>query len=296
MLNDPSTLLLRVGARRAVWRGRRRIVLWLGASLFFIVQAALGEETRSQDARTSPRQQTGLPGVAGHAISGESPVFGELPSDVAPPLSIYESCLMLMETSRTLARKSPVAPEVIAGQVDRILRAVILYVERVDRAHPTLPFYRWQQISGEKVRTSNWGTRAFTIKNSIRRVTALSLQVHHGDVEIKYLAAIDKNKTKWEFNRTILVPNDQPRSEICFLPLPVRLAEVRITCRRMDPQAKRLPRLFIDAGICSIPESAKQANYYLQMARNDLKRAQLADASEHIQKAYKLLREYQSRL
>lgn len=295
MLIKPPNLPFHLRPKSAAGFWRSMAMLEVGLIVLFLVQAAQGEDVQPRASHPAPTpQQIGLPKPAESVGSG--PVFGELPSDVVPPLSIYESCLMLMETSRTLTRKSTLAPEIKAGQVDRVVRAVSLYVERVDRAHPTLPYYTWEQVSGDKVPMSGWGTQVFTMKGAIRHVTALSLRVHHGDVEIKRITVIDKNRTKWEFNQPILVPTDQPRPEICFLPLPTRLAEVRITCRRANAQGKRLPRLFIDAGICSVPESAKQAIYYLQLARNDLKKVQLDEAAVNIQKAYALLRKYQSRL
>lgn len=211
---------------------------------------------------------------------------------ITPPLSIDESCQMLSAASRLLAAPNVTSATTVLQYVDRLLYSIVIYVDRVDRAHPTLPFYAWQNVSSEKSPREGWETQIFRLSNPIPQVTALALKSHHGDLEIKYLAAIDQNQTRWEFTKAIKAPADQPRPEIFFLPLPTQLSEVRITCRRGNA-AQRWPRLVIDAGISSIPESAKEAQYYLQRARNSIKGRQTADARNQILKAYSHLREYQ---
>jgi hypothetical protein len=212
---------------------------------------------------------------------------------VKPPLSIYESCLMLDRALGILRDATDPSLGNRAALSDQIIRDVLRYVERVDRARPTLPYYEWEEISAPKVSQSGWATQVFTLDHPISQATALSLRARHGDVEIKYLAAIDRNKTKWEFNQTIIVPSDQPRPETCFLSLPTNLIEVRLVCRPGNPKAVRRPRLFIEAGICSIPESAKQCNYHLQVARDDLKNMKRDEAIINIRRARVLLKEYQ---
>ena len=231
---------------------------------------------------------TATPTATPRQINLGTPVPAEaLP--VIPPLSIAESCRLLKQAYQILNQENPVKGD----QTDPILQAVISYVARVDRAYSTLPQYTWRKVLGEKVRTATWRTQTYRLKKSIPRVTALGLRADHGDIEIKYIAAIDKNKTKWEFNQVIYVTSDQPRPEICFLPLSTRLRQIQIVCRKVNPDAQRRPRLFIDAGICAIPESAKQANYHLKVGRALLKTREWAEAAKQIRKAYALLKEYQ---
>lgn len=212
--------------------------------------------------------------------------------EITPPLSLFESCQMLSSATRRLSEKTVAADPAALQQVDRILMTIILYVDRVDRANPTLPYYAWQEVSADKAPRDGWETQIFKLRAPLPQVTALSLRVRHGDVDVKYLAAFDKNQTRWEFLKPIHVPADQPRPEIFFLSLPTALTEVRITCRRSDP-TQRWARLNIDAGISGIPESAKQAIYYLQVARAALKNRKPADARIAITQAYVFLREYQ---
>lgn len=248
----------------------------------------------------SPSPQTNQPRQIGLAQPSLGPIPGAIKEEdngtasVIPPLSIYESCLLLSEALQTLTRHTNLPPQTRANLASRTLQVVSAYVEQVDRAYPTLPYYAWEDVSNQKAPKSGWGTLVFKPERAIPEVTALSLVAHHGDLEIKYLAAIDQNKTKWEFNQLISVPADQPRPEICFLPLPTRLAEVRVICRRVDPKSRHWGRLFVDGGICTIPESAKQANYHLKVARDDLKNNKQAPAAiKHIQQAYSLLKDYQ---
>lgn len=232
----------------------------------------------------------------GRAIPLEPPSASEEQAQtlagITPPLSIDESCQMLSAASRLLAAPGVTSATTVLQYVDRLLYSIVIYVDRVDRAHPTLPFYAWENVSSEKAPREGWETQIFRLANPIPQVTALSLQAHHGDLEIKYLAAIDQNQTRWEFTKPIKAPADQPRPEIFFLPLPTQLSEVRITCRRSNAE-QRWPRLVIDAGVSSIPESAKQAQYYLQLARNAIKSRKAADSRNNIVQAYNHLREYQ---
>lgn len=209
------------------------------------------------------------------------------------PLSIDESCLMLIRASQLCAdRSTPLTTDTLT-QADRILQTVMVYIERIDGAHPTLPFYAWQEVTSQKAPKAGWETRTFKLTSPLPQVTALSIKARHGDMEIKDLAAVDADRTRWEFNRTIRVPANLPRPEICFLALPTELAEVRVTLRRTDPAAPRLARITINAGISGIPESAKQARYHLQMARGALRRGALAEARGKIRQAWQLLKEYQ---
>jgi hypothetical protein len=212
---------------------------------------------------------------------------------VIPPLSIDESCRLLNEALRLIGGGSPLVTPARAERTARILRAVGAYVERVDRAYPTLPQYAWRPVAGKKVNQTGWETLSYSLKKPLAGVTALALQTHHGDVEIKTLVAIDRDKTKWEFKRSIYVTDDQPRPEICFLPLPTRLQRVEIECRAADAGAPRRPRLFVEAGICALPESAKEAGHHLGVASALLKNHAWDEAATHIRRACELLRDYQ---
>jgi hypothetical protein len=108
------------------------------------------------------------------------------------------------------------------------------------------------------------------------------------------MAAVDQDKTIWEFNQSISIPADQPRPEICYLPLPTRLTEVRVTCRQVEGANAHRARLFLDAGVCAIHESARETGYHLKVARLDVKQRRGAQAAGHIRRACALLQEYQN--
>jgi hypothetical protein len=213
-----------------------------------------------------------------------------------PPLSIAESRLLLSEARDALIKNglNPAAPDAAQERwIDRVLETVGAYVERVDRANPTLPYYRWHFVATERVPPAGWKAQSFKLKDPIDEVTALAVWARHGDLEIESIAAIEKDRTRWEFGQPLSLLADQPHPEICYLPLPARLAEVRVACRPTDPGARRPARLLIHAGVCSISESAKQAGHHLEQARADLKAQRRESASRHIEQARLLLKEYQ---
>ena len=277
-------------------------IAW-GALLFGVCVSAASAQQSNQSAIRNPQLKEADRGVRApnpipSQISNFKSQISNPPAEVqqdeaASPLSIYESCMILNAASRLLSGKSAPAASSELKRIDRMLAAVILYVDRVDRANPTLPYYAWEEVSSQKVPKDGWETQNFKLANPVPQVTALSIHARHGDIEIKSLAAVDRNKTLWEFKQIIKVAADQPRAEICFLPLPTELAELRITCRRIDPKSQRWGRLFIDAGVSSLPESAKHAIYYLQTARGEVKLGKTLEARRHILQAYEHLRDYQ---
>lgn len=268
--------------------GARPGVGWL--CLLLIARAAAGWSA------SAPNLAPQLPRLASVDAATSTPASALAASAGAAdllPLSIDESCLMLAEALRLSADNLGAATSASRARADRLLQTVMTYVERVDAANPTLPYYAWQGVTSRKAPQAGWETTTITLKAPLPQVTALSIHSRHGDVEIGRLAAIDANKTRWDFNRPIRVTGDRPSPEICFLPLPTELAEVRLTWRRVDQRAERLPRLGILAGVSGVRESAKQARYYLQLAREALGRGAAAEARGEIRQAWGLLREYQ---
>ena len=211
---------------------------------------------------------------------------------IVPPLSIYESTLLLKEAIQTLKTDTHYTTGARARLVDRTLRAVGAYVSQMDRAHPTLPYYTWERVSAEKISRAGWETQVLRPRRSMVNVTALALRVNNEDVEISRIVVIGREEMKWEFNRTIFLPAEQPRPEFCFLPLSTDVVELRVTCRRVNAERAHQPRLFIEAGQCSIRESAKAVVYYLQAARLDLKELRLSQAAGRVRQALVWLEEY----
>jgi hypothetical protein len=259
----------------------------LGATLVCLALSAPVCAQQSADAPTSPAQRIELQGTR-IEVSQQA----KLPAHIVPPLSIRQSCMMLRDTIEYLERMPEKPARPTLEYFDRILHAVTLYVESVDRAHPTLPYYKWEEILSQKIKEDHWRIYEIELKQPLARVNALALRAHHGDVEISFIAAVDENQTEWEFNQAIKVTGGQSRTEICYLPLPTRLKRIRLTCRHAD-EDPHLPRLFIEAGRCSRPESAKQARYYIQLARNDFKQETPRAAAGWLRKAFDSLIEFQ---
>jgi hypothetical protein len=214
---------------------------------------------------------------------------------ILPPLSIYESSLLLKQALSEL-EENPGKPAVgreSAMKVEFILRVVGNYIQQVDAAHPTLPYYRWTPLASEKITAGGWKTLALKPRRPIANVTALALRVHNGDVELGELVVVDVDQTQWVFNRTIAVAAEQPRPDVCFLGLPTRVVEIRLKYRPRDPEASNRPRLFVDVGVCGVRESGKQAQYYLQIARDDLDKQLWPSAAGNLRRAFEMLQEFQ---
>lgn len=212
---------------------------------------------------------------------------------VQPPLSITESCLMLKQIIGELeARKTPPEPARVE-QIDRMLHAVNFYVERLDRANPTLPGYTWSEIASQKVPDTSWRNFSFELKSPVADVSAVSLRAHHGDIEMSQLVAVDANGTQWRFDQPMLMTDGEAHVEICLLPLPMRLRQVKLTCRQNTEKAARYPRLIVQVGISSEPEYARQARYYLQMARAELAARDPRKSAGHLRKTFDLLQSFE---
>ena len=267
------------------------LVVWAAMPAHRQVPAQPESESESPQPAATPREiELSEPP---ETAEGDRPPPPPLPN-IIPPLSIYESRLMLGQVMRDLegaAEREPSERKVF--HLDQMLQSIIQYVRRVDRAHPTLPHYRWNDVSSRKIPRADDREQVITLQKPMPDVTAIDLKVNNSDVEVTYLAVIDANQTKMEFNRKIHLPARRPRREVCFLSLPTELKEIRVATRRVDKNQGRRPRLTIRAGICSIPEAGKHAGFYLQVARDDLKRGAYDDCIGRLRRAVTMLQEFQ---
>jgi len=145
-----------------------------------------------------------------------------------------------------------------ARKVDHILRVVGNTSSRSMRRIPPCLITagrRWRRKDLHR----RMETLALKPRQPIPNVTAVALRVHNGDVVVANLVVVDTDQTRWEFSRTIAVAAEQPRPEVCFLGLPTRIAEIRLTYQSKEPQSPNRPRLFVDVGVCNVRESGKQA-------------------------------------
>jgi hypothetical protein len=215
------------------------------------------------------------------------------PFDIVPPLSVYESRLMLRNAQVQLHENSSETFAARAPRVDFMLESVAHYIRWIDEIHTTLPYYSWRDLADVKIRLATWRSYAFRPPTLVRGVTAIALRAHHSDVEIQQIAVIDRDRRQWQFTQPIALRGDQPRSEICFLPLPTEIVEIRVRCRQAESDEEHRPRLFIQTGVCARPETAKQAVYHIRRARFELRQGRLAEVDRNLDLAGRCLLEYQ---
>jgi hypothetical protein len=270
---------------------------WLAGLLLSCAVGVFAQALPSMDATpTAPTTTTvrlGTTAIPDSDVEADTEANEAAP--LLPPLSIDDASALLRRAMNLLepARQgNEVLTTPTLQAIQQCIALVQSYVERTDRMHPTLPLYTWQRLLSSKAPRNGWGTLELKLDPPLSRITALALSVHNGDVEINKVVAVASDKTRWEFNQSLLLIADSPRNEVYFLPLATELVSLHVTCRLSGVQPDSWPRLFVDAGICALPESAKQANYHLQLARAEAVRGAPEPALRQIRLAANLLNEY----
>jgi hypothetical protein len=271
---------------------------------FLAAGAAAQSPGRSDPAAPASRQPATTPTViqialepSGDVLAPEGPFAFDpaspRPYDITPPLSIYESRLMLRKTMNELQEVTLETLPARFSRLDFMLESVARYIRWVDRAHTTLPYYLWTDLGDDKVRSTNW--RAFTFRCDAPRkdVNAVTLSVHHGDVMVQQMTVTQDDGRRWQFAQPIAIRAGQPSPEVFFLPLPSKVVEVEVRCRWLGDEEDHTPRLFVQTGVCTRSESGKQAVYYIQRARFDLRQGRLEPVAGYLNFAHQSLADFQ---
>jgi hypothetical protein len=275
---------------------------WLGVAALVPASAAGAQSTPGQPASgASATSSTTVIQInlepSGALLDPDSPLaFNPAdppPFDIVPPLSVYESRLMLRDARDQLRAGSRETLAARAPRIDFMLESVARYIRWVDRAHTTVPYYTWRPFGDDKVRAETWRDFRFGQEKPVENVTAITLRAHHGDIIVQQVTVTHRDRRQWRFSQLTTLRGDQPGAEVCFLPLPTDVAAIEVRCRRPADAEGRTPRLFAQTGRCSRPESAKQAVYYIQRARSDLRRGQLESIDDSLELAADRLLEYQ---
>ena len=270
----------------------------------FVMPAGAQENGPAPQATAAPATEQGRevdlaspPRIVDEPKPTAAPAPAPGPSDempvAPPPLSLADAINSVRSGVDLLERPSTIPLEKKRERIEFMLGSVIRYVERIDRARPTLPYYQWERISAEKVDRTNPDPRLITLSAPVPGVTALGFKASNSDLELRKVTTIDTKGGRWEFNTKIPLAADQPRQEVCFLPLPTELKAIELIFKRLEPK-ERDPRLLVDIGVCEIEESAKEALYFMQLGRDDLKIGKPADAALHLKRAVKCLESYKA--
>ncbi len=275
-----------------------------GYGLFMLIAWALSASSHAQ--QTAPAQAPAPPSPApGREVDLASPpalVDPAAPSvaepveDIPaapPPLSIVDAINSLRAGVDLIERPSTIPLEKKRERIEFMLGSVIRYVERLDRARPTLPYYQWERISAEKVDRTNPDPRLITLTQPVPGVTAVAFKANNSDLELRKVTTIDTKGGRWEFNTKIPLAADQPRQEICFLPLATELKSIEVVFKRLEPK-ERDPRLLVDIGVCEIEESGKESVYFMHLTRDCLKKGKPGDAALNLKRAIKSLESFKA--
>ncbi|MCE5230647.1 hypothetical protein LLG95_13785 [bacterium] len=259
------------------------VAIWPG-----VARTAGGGTSRTLTTATSP---TTIAVATPQTIALTPPQGAPMPT-MQPPLSVNESCMILRQIIEELeGRQGPTAARV--AQIDRMLGAINMQIERLDRANPTLPDYTWREIISQKVTESEWQTVLYELKTPAENISAVALRAHHGDIQASQVVAIDDNGTQWTFEQPMIMTDGESHVEICLLPIPMQLKKLKLTCRQMAEKPTRYPRLLVEIGVSPTPEYARQARHHLQVARAELAGKKARKAAASLRETFDLLQEFQ---
>lgn len=214
-------------------------------------------------------------------------------ASVRPPLSVNESCVMLKQIIEELEARSESPAAARIQQLDRMFGAINLYIERIDRANPMLPNYKWREVLTQRVTESAWQNLSYQLKTPLENISAVALRARHGDIQLNELVAVEENGTQWKFDKPMLMTDGEAHIEICLLPLPARLKQIKLSCRQAVENPKRYPKLIVEAGVSPTPEYARHARYCLQLARADLAAKKPMASAANLRRTFELLQAHQ---
>lgn len=218
--------------------------------------------------------------------------------DDRPLLSISDALSMLDALAGSIEESGDVispAPQSASDSPDRHVarvRSVTGYIQSVDAMNPTLPFYQWHFIDKNKVSARRVDTDEFLPIQPLPHVTAVGFSVKRGDVRISSIEVEAVDGSTFEFDIGEVVHESSPRRNVCFLPTEIKLKSVRIRYRGLTKPGQSEPRLMLEAGISSLPESARESVHRLSMAEMALRSGDRPAAGVHIRDAIDALTNY----
>lgn len=235
------------------------------------------------------------------AISNDGPAASLSPQpepDDRPLLSISDALAMLEALAGSIdvagelispaTASAPVSPDRDVARV----RSVTGYIQSVDAMNPTLPYYQWHFIDKNKVSARRIDTDEFRPIQALPHVTAVGFSVKRGDVRISSIEVEAADGATFRFDIGKVVHESSPRRNVCFLPTEIKLKSVRIRYRGLTKPGQSEPRLMLEAGISSLPESARESVHRLSMAEMALQAGDRPAAGAHIRDAIDALTNY----
>ncbi len=270
----------------------------LTAVCWFMGAGRLGAQELPAVADEPPaaRIATAIPAISPDGLAG--PLSTRPEPDGRPPLSINDALAILEALAGSIDESAVVvspalvtAPNSLDRQVARV-RSVTGYIQSVDAMNPTLPYYQWHFIDKNKVSAKRVDTDEFRPIQALPHVTAVGFSVKRGDVRISNIEVEAADGSTFQFDIGKVVHESSPRRNVCFLPTEIKLKSVRIRYRGLTKPDQSEPRLMLEAGISSLPESARESVHRLSMAEMALRADDRSAAGIHVRGAIDALTNY----
>jgi hypothetical protein len=205
--------------------------------------------------------------------------------DVVPPLGLddamqtVEDCIYFLETPEARFR------DYRKQKVTDAIASVIDYMKIVDDRNSSQENYRWYSVGRQKVSRGGVDEDTFLVEPPLRRVSAISFAAERGDITVHRMTVSDAQGNETKFTIERLVRADFPRKEVCFLYYQQSVKQIVLYYSTNEREAG--PRLRVYCGVTPLPEYAKEAIYFLTVAKKEIAQDQLAGAVDNLRKAWK---------
>jgi hypothetical protein len=205
--------------------------------------------------------------------------------DFLPPLGLDDGMQIVVACIYFLESPDAGFLDYKKQRVTEALNSVIDYVKMLDDRHSSFENYRWYFVGKQKVSGGGIDEDTFVAEPPLRRVSAISFVAERADVTIHRMTVTDVegNETKFTIERKVRA--GFPRKEVCFLYYQETVRDIILNYSTEDEQIE--PRLKVYCGVTPMPEYAKEAIYFLTVAKKQLAENQLTSAENNLRKAWK---------
>jgi hypothetical protein len=205
--------------------------------------------------------------------------------ETVPPLGLDEAMQSVAASIYFLEKPDAKFLDYKKQKVTEALNNVTDYMKIIDDRHSTLENYRWYFVGKQKVSHGGIDEDTYVVEPPLRRVSAISFVAERGDVTIHRMTVNDVKGNQTKFTIERLIRADLPRKEVCFLYYQQSVAQVTLYYSTNDETVD--PRVKVYCGVTPVPEYAKEAIYYLTLAKKELAEDHISETIKNLQLAWK---------